>query len=148
LADDLWLGRELAAWGRWKLAPALELWIVAEPLDEPVRWTASRRPELLLRARPALVALLERLAQRRVLRPPAREFSLRRQVRAQEEQQLAALPREELRARLPAQVLQRLERLLRARGALLSRRLPSRLFLKLRRLRRQLRLSLNPENVF
>ena len=59
MADDLWLGRELAASGRLKPAHVLVSSIAAEPLDEPAQWTASRRPELLLQARPELAALRE-----------------------------------------------------------------------------------------
>jgi len=62
----------------------LEWWIAAVPLDELEQWTASRRQELLPRARPVPAASREREAQLRVLRRLAQELLFRLLGRALE----------------------------------------------------------------
>lgn len=122
--------------------------IAAVPLDEPAQWRASQRQELLPQALVVLAALREREEQLQVLRQQAPELLFQRLVLAQEARQPPALQQQELAALQQERASRPLVRLLRARVLQLSRLLPSRLFLRLPRLRRQLRLSLDPESVF
>jgi hypothetical protein len=105
-------------------------------LDVLAQPAASQQPEPLRQAQPVRVA---QLVQAQVLRQQALEFLLQLWVRVQEVQ---LLEQRQAAARQPERALRLLVQLRRAHVLQLLRLLPSRLFLKSRRLRRQLRLAL------
>jgi hypothetical protein len=123
-----------------------ELWASPSLLGELEQQVVLQRPELLLRARLVRVALREQLARSQVLRRQAMEFLFRRPAH----EQPAQLQEEqhEPEARQSALLLRQVARLQRVRAEPLSQLHPSRLFLKSRRLLRQLRLALVAESAF